>query len=461
VSQHIFCLYHFSRLSLSSWVASFVFPPYNSMGNCSSECLSDDNHDGQGVQEGQAVARRTTVFGESFSMEALGIHMPTIPGDIALAGTLTKSRVSSIAFRYASWICLTDDAFSPHEAALNDAGIEVAVLAFPSFPTLPSQEQAAALLSAMETMPRPLMLQASTVLRAGIALLLHLAKSRTVPPELAAQFGEDVNHRFFADCILASPMQQWILSNLPKEDILRIRKPIDGLVMRQLFDPDTSTFTYLLGCLKTREAILIDPVLEQKDRDLGILRDWGFRLLFGLNTHCHADHITGTGAIKKELPHVKSIISVRAGAKCDIPVDDGDTIVFGAFDLHCIATPGHTNGCVTFHLRERDGKPGMLFTGDALLIRGCGRTDFQHGDPGLLYDGLWNKLFALPDKTLVYPGHDYKGRFSSTVGEEKKFNHRLTKPRAEFIELMNNLNLPYPKKIDVAVPANVVCGIQE
>ena len=229
-----------------------------------------------------------------------------------------------------------------------------------------------------------------------------------------------------------------------------------GLLFRQLFDTaGSSTYTYLLADEGSGEAILIDPVLEMVDRDLGIVSELGLKLTMAINTHCHADHITGTGEIKKRVPGVKSAIAAASGAAADVKLSPGDKVVFGGRHVSVRATPGHTDGCVSYVMDDES----MVFTGDALLIRGCGRTDFQQGSADHLYDNVHAQIFSLPDATLVYPAHDYKGRMSSTVGEEKRFNPRLTKSKAEFIEIMANLNLPYPKKIDASLPANLVCGI--
>jgi len=228
-------------------------------------------------------------------------------------------------------------------------------------------------------------------------------------------------------------------------------------VFRQLFDKESSTYTYLLADTTSKECVLIDPVLEQVDRDLKTIADLGLTLKYAMNTHMHADHITGTGLIKKKCPGVRSLISRTSGAKADIHVEPDDVIEFGRHKLDVRSTPGHTNGCVTYVCKEQ----GLAFTGDALLIRGCGRTDFQEGDAGVLYESVHSQIFSLPDNFKLYPAHDYKGLTVTSVGEEKKLNPRLTKSKCDFIDLMNNLNLPPPKQIDIAVPANRVCGIQE
>lgn len=212
---------------------------------------------------------------------------------------------------------------------------------------------------------------------------------------------------------------------------------------------------YLLADTVTKEAVLIDPVLEMADRDVRLVEELGLTLKYGINTHCHADHVTGTGAIKTHIPCMKSGISAASGAKADFYFKHLDVIRFGVFEITVLATPGHTDGCCTFVCEA------MAFTGDAMLIRGCGRTDFQSGSAERLFDSVHNHIFTLPDDTIVYPGHDYKGLTSSTVGEEKRLNPRLTKAKPDFIAFMAALNLPYPKRIDVALPANMVCGIQD
>eukprot|EP00604_Paraphysomonas_vestita_P001957 CAMPEP_0174821708 /NCGR_PEP_ID=MMETSP1107-20130205/9211_1 /TAXON_ID=36770 /ORGANISM="Paraphysomonas vestita, Strain GFlagA" /LENGTH=211 /DNA_ID=CAMNT_0016039029 /DNA_START=120 /DNA_END=756 /DNA_ORIENTATION=+ len=201
-------------------------------------------------------------------------------------------------------------------------------------------------------------------------------------------------------------------------------------------------------------AILIDPVLETAERDAQIITELGLELKYALNTHCHADHVTGTGKLKTLLPGTKSVIAELSTADADVKINDGDRIEFGSRFITGISTPGHTAGCFSYVLDDNS----MIFTGDALLIRGCGRTDFQGGSAATLYDSIHSRVFTLPDSCVVYPAHDYKGRMSSTVDEEKRFNPRLTKTKEEFVELMGNLNLPYPAQIDRALPLNFRCG---
>lgn len=228
-----------------------------------------------------------------------------------------------------------------------------------------------------------------------------------------------------------------------------------GLLFRQLFEVESCTYTYLLADTNTREAIIIDPVLETIDRDLNLVEELGLKLKLAVNTHCHADHITSSGLMKKRIAGLKSAISKFSGASADILLSEGDKIHFGKHYLTVRETPGHTDGCTTFVSADES----MAFTGDALLIRGCGRTDFQQGCAKCLYDSVHDKIFTLPDDCLIYPAHDYLGQTASTVGEERKFNPRLIKSKDEFVEIMNNLNLPKPDKIDISVPANLVCGL--
>ncbi|KAG8433806.1 hypothetical protein GDO86_012248 [Hymenochirus boettgeri] len=230
-----------------------------------------------------------------------------------------------------------------------------------------------------------------------------------------------------------------------------------GLIFRQLFEPVSCTYTYLLADRATKEAVLIDPVLEKAERDAKLIKDLGLNMIYAANTHCHADHITGTGVLKKLIPGSKSVISKDSGARADIYIQEGDHIKFGQFWLEARSTPGHTDGCLTYVLNNKS----MAFTGDALLIRGCGRTDFQQGCPKTLYHSVHTKILSLPEDCSLYPGHDYTGQTVTTVHEEKHLNPRLTKSEEEFVKIMNNLNLPKPKQIDIAVPANLKCGIQD
>uniref|UniRef100_A0A3Q0QPV5 Persulfide dioxygenase ETHE1, mitochondrial n=1 Tax=Amphilophus citrinellus TaxID=61819 RepID=A0A3Q0QPV5_AMPCI len=224
-----------------------------------------------------------------------------------------------------------------------------------------------------------------------------------------------------------------------------------------LFETESCTYTYLLADTDTKEAVIIDPVLETIDRDLKLIKELGLNLTVAVNTHCHADHITSTGRMKQRVAGLKSAISKFSGASADIHLKEGDKITFGRRFLSVRETPGHTNGCITLVT----GDESMAFTGDALLIRGCGRTDFQQGCAKKLYQSIHKKIFTLPEECLIYPAHDYLGQTVSTVGEERKFNPRLTKSIEGFVDIMNNLNLSSPKKMGIAVPANLVCGVHD
>jgi glyoxylase-like metal-dependent hydrolase (beta-lactamase superfamily II)/rhodanese-related sulfurtransferase len=222
------------------------------------------------------------------------------------------------------------------------------------------------------------------------------------------------------------------------------------LIFRQLFDPQSSTYSYLLADGRTREAVLIDPVFEQVRREVALIEELGLDLLLTIETHVHADHVTGAWLLRRRLGS-RIAVSARSGAAgADVTFGDGDTLSFGGRHLTVMATPGHTDGCSTFVLDDRS----MAFTGDCLLIRGCGRTDFQQGDPGTMYRSVHDRIFRLPDECLLYPGHDYKGSTVTSVGEEKLFNPRLGGDigEADFAGYMRNLGLAHPNKIDVAVP---------
>lgn len=230
------------------------------------------------------------------------------------------------------------------------------------------------------------------------------------------------------------------------------------MLFRQLFDRDSSTYTYLLADETTREAVIIDPVLEQLERDVGLIRDLGLTLRYSLDTHVHADHVTASGALRDRLG-VRTVGSERAGTACpDELVKDGDIVRFGRHGLEVRETPGHTSGCLTYVTLDR----AMAFTGDALLIRGCGRTDFQGGSAATLYHSIHRQIFSLPGSTLLYPGHDYHGRTVTTVDEERRLNPRLGGGRteAELVAIMSELGLAYPKQIDRALPRNRQCGVE-
>jgi len=228
----------------------------------------------------------------------------------------------------------------------------------------------------------------------------------------------------------------------------------EDLFFRQLFDSKSFTYTYLIADPSTGEAALIDTVKEQLDRDLNLIRELSLKLQYVLDTHVHADHITGAGDLRKATG-AETIQWTKSGVECaDILIKDQEEVSLGRFKIKALATPGHTDGCLSYLVA------GRVFTGDALFIRGCGRTDFQHGSPEQLYDSITQKLFTLPPETLVYPGHDYHGMTVSTISEEKLHNPRIGggKTKEEFVQIMKSLHLDLPKQIQVALPANLSCG---
>ena len=227
------------------------------------------------------------------------------------------------------------------------------------------------------------------------------------------------------------------------------------MIFRQLFEPLSSTYTYLLGCEETGQAVLIDPVLPAWERDLAAVTDLGLRLAYTLDTHIHADHITAALQLKRETGSRIANAAMDRLPCTDLGIEEGRPFEVGSLALAPLHTPGHTDSHFTFLCGDR------AFTGDALLIDGCGRTDFQDGDAARLYRSVHDKLFALPDDTLVYPAHDYSERRVSTIAQERRRNPRLGGGRslAEFVAIMQALKLPYPKFIDYAVPGNKQCGV--
>jgi len=227
------------------------------------------------------------------------------------------------------------------------------------------------------------------------------------------------------------------------------------MIFRQLFEPVSSTYTYLLGCEETGQAILIDSVLPAWQRDLEELNRLGLRLVCTFDTHIHADHITAARKLKQEAGSRIAHPAVDGLACADMPLEEGKPVTLGSIRVYPLFTPGHTDG---HHAYLANGR---AFTGDALLIDGCGRTDFQNGDAPTLYRSVRNKLFALSEDTLVYPAHDYKGRRVSSIGQEKTRNPRLGGDRtlAQFVAIMRDLDLAYPRFIDYAVPGNRECGV--
>jgi sulfur dioxygenase len=367
---------------------------------------------------------------------------------VVLAGDLSTEQIAAcVAAGARSWLYLNDDA-NPNcpRASVEDAKVPYACVPLldPLNDLTPNVIEA--FTSHMASAARPAIVQCSTATRAGIPYLLHLARVNKLPAASA------ISHAHRA----SPPFKFTERPPLVRAVATALSHPMRSLVFRQLFDTaGSSTYTYLLADRPGGDAVLVDPVVEQVDRDLKLVEDLGLKLKYVVNTHCHADHVTGSGLIKRKLPGVRSVIAKDSGAKADVHVAHGDRVEFGDAFLEVRATPGHTEGCLSYVCDN------MVFTGDALLVRGCGRTDFQGGSAETLYDSVHAQIFTLPDDTVVYPAHDYKGHRSSTVGEEKRLNPRLSKSKAEFVEIMGNLGLPYPKKIDEALPLNLVCGVQE
>jgi sulfur dioxygenase len=226
------------------------------------------------------------------------------------------------------------------------------------------------------------------------------------------------------------------------------------MIFRQLYDSTSSTYTYLLASRHGGEALIVDPVLERVDRYIQLLRELDLRLVKAIDTHLHADHITGLDALSERTRCITVMGEQSKAEVVSIRVGDGDRVDIEGLSLEALYTPGHTDDSYSFIMPDR------VFTGDTLLIRGTGRTDFQNGDPRAQYYSLFGRLLKLPDETLVYPAHDYKGDTVSTIGEERTFNPRLqVKSVDEYVSLMNSLNLPNPKMMDVAVPANMRIGL--
>ncbi|SFN52627.1 MBL fold metallo-hydrolase [Marinobacter pelagius] len=231
------------------------------------------------------------------------------------------------------------------------------------------------------------------------------------------------------------------------------------MIFRQLSDDVSSTFTYLLADEENKEAILIDAVFSQAKRDLALLDELGLTLVLAADTHAHADHITAAWLLKQKTGCRIASAKAIGAEHVDVPLEDGQEFGVAGVTLRAISTPGHTDGCMSYVMADQS----MVFTGDALLIRGCGRSDFQQGSAHKLFESITSKLFALPDTCLVYPAHDYHGRSVSTIGEEKAFNARVGggANETDFVEYMNAMKLPHPKKIDEALPANLRSGCPE
>lgn len=318
---------------------------------------------------------------------------------------------------------------------------------------------------ALNSLPRPTLVMCKSSKRAGLIYSVYTAVKeglsfKHIVDTNIMQWHGDGNFKYWASTVLDAYSRQRIPPGTP-----------GSLIFRQLFEPESSTYTYLLAEPKSNECILIDPVIETVERDLDVIGRLGYQLKYVINTHVHADHITGTGKLKQSWEKIcadsqgafdvdsppQSAISEVSQAQCDVPLSHNNHLSFGDRKLYCVSTPGHTEGCMTYILDDLTA----VFTGDALLIGGCGRTDFQGGSSDTLYDSVTQQIFSLPDTVTVYPAHDYKGRMQTSVGIERNTNPRLggNNNKDSFRSIMANLNLPRPKKMDASLPANMKCGV--
>lgn len=391
---------------------------------------------------------------EELSLECFGVLRPSPFDDLLLAGRVPVEAIEWVASQCKSWIVMLTHAEQNEQDIASLEELATTGLAIEQHPFSAAYVQDAAvekLLEAIERLPKPLLLQCDTGGRASAVFMLYLARKRGYTAQGAQQVAQDMALKFWTGCAPRwGLLREWLWHQLPdgrEMQLEHLQRKASGAVVQQLFDFASSTFTYLVWDISTKSALLIDPVPTQKDRDLATVAKLGLELLYTLHTHVHANH-TISGRISKERQAVHIDVP-GTQAQCERHFKPGDNVCLGQLSLEVRATPGHTAGCVSYVLHGSEG-PSMAFTGDALLIRGCGRTDSSEGNSYQLHNSVHAQIFSLPDDTIIYPGHDYKGRNVSTVAEEKQFNPLLIKSKEDFAKLMLDL-----------VPSSMSCSVQD
>ncbi|CAJ1426878.1 unnamed protein product [Effrenium voratum] len=372
--------------------------------------------------------------GIAFIEQEFPVRMPCIPGDVLISGNLPREIVEKMAGYCKGWLYIEpeqDEWFMPE--AIQDRGVSLKMVPFK-----PGKDTSTSALHKMYTaisqMPRPLMIQCSSANRAAIALLLWMAFCYGYSRASVNQLLQDLDLT-----TVKSEAKRWLENQLPevgKVEPLISRSP----EVTQLYDEVTSTLTYIVACPKTREALLIDPTHRKVQRDLEVLQGMGLCLKYVLNTHCLPERSATNSLLQQTQPELQTVISQASDVEADLQVSHGQRIPLGMLTLEVRGTPGHTAGCVSYVLCTRTAS--FAFTGNSLLIRGCGNTD--HGDARQLYRSVHQQIFTLPGDTIVCPGHDAKGRSVSTVEEEKRFNRRLAKAEEEFVCRMEKRHCSSP-----------------